>query len=140
MRETNTRPLVVTLLIILFAIGSVASLVSVITLTFPGSFLDAVWLVNPHAHDGFTRMGGWSVVLMSTVFVACLLTAIGLSRGLAFGYWTAMVMLIGNLTGDAINVIAGNDRRAIVGIPIALILLLSLMRRKTREYFLNRTK
>lgn len=139
MRATNPRPLVVTLLIILFAIGSVASLISVITLMFPGSFLDAVWRVNPHAHEGFTRIGGWSVVLMSTVFVACLLTAIGLWRGLAFGYWMAMVMLIANLTGDAINVIAGSERRAIAGIPIALLLLLLLMRRKTREYFVNRT-
>ena len=137
---TNTRPLVVTLLIILFAIGSVASLISVITLTFPGSFLDAVWRINPNAHEGFTRIGSWSVVLMSAVFVACLLTAIGLWRGLALGYWMAVVMLIANLTGDAINVIAGGERRAIVGIPIALILLLSLMRRKTREYLVNRTK
>ena len=135
MRRTNPRPLVVMLLVILFAIGTVASLISIITLTFRGSFLDAVWRVNPNAHEGFTRIGGWSVVLMSAVFVACLLTAIGLWRGLALGYWMATVMLTANLIGDAINVIAGNDRRAIIGIPIALILLLYLMRRNTRKYF-----
>ena len=135
MRATKSTPVVVTLLIILFVIGTLASSISVITLTFPGSFLDAVWQVNPHAHEGFTRIGSWSVVLMSAVFVACLLTAIGLWRGLAWGYWMAIVMLTANLIGDVINVIAGNDRRAVVGIPIALILLLSLMRRKTREYF-----
>lgn len=135
MRRTSPRPLVVTLLIILFAIGSVASLISVITLTFPGSFLDVVWRINPQAYEGFTRIGAWSVVLMSVVFVACLLTAIGLWRRLALGYWMAAVMLTANLTGDAINVIAGNDRRAIVGIPIALILLLYLTRRNTRKYF-----
>ncbi len=133
--ELNTRPLVVTLLIILFAIGTVASLISIITLTFPGSFLDAVWRVNPNAYEGFTRMGGWSVVLMSAVFVACLLTAIGLWRRFEWGYWLAMVMLSASLTGDAINVIARKERRAIVGVPIALILLLYLMRRNTRDYF-----
>lgn len=137
---TNTRPLVVTFLLILFAIGTVASLVAVITLTFPGSFLDVVWRVNPRAHEGFIRVGGWSVVLMSAVFVACLLTTIGLWRRLEWGYWMALVMLIVNLAGDAINVIAGKDRRAIVGIPIVLILLLYLVRRNTREYFGHHTK
>ena len=35
-----------TLLIILFVIGVVASLISVISLTFPGNFLEAVWRLN----------------------------------------------------------------------------------------------
>lgn len=132
---TNTRPLGLTFLMILFAIGTLASLIAVITLVFPGSFLDVAWRVNPHAHEGFSRLGGWSVVLMSAVFIACLLTAFGLWRRLEWGYWLAMAMLIANLVGDTINVIAGKDRRAIAGIPIVFLLLLYLMRRNTREYF-----
>jgi len=135
MGTTNKRPLVVTLLIVLFAIGTIASLISVTTLTFPGSFLDAAWRVNPHAHEGLTRLGSLSVLLMSAVFVACLLTAIGLWRGWEWGYWLAIVMLVANLIGDVINVIARSERRAIIGIPIALILLLFLMRSQTRYYF-----
>ena len=135
MRRTNTRPLAVTFLIVLFAIGTVACLFAVITLMFPGSFLDVAWRVNPRAYEDFTRLAGWSVVLMSAVFVACLLTAMGLWRRREWGYWLAMVMLITNLIGDAINVITGNEQRAVVGIPIVLILLLYLMRRNTREYF-----
>jgi uncharacterized membrane protein (DUF2068 family) len=72
---------------------------------------------------------------MSAVLLLCSHTAIGLWRRLEWGYWLAMVMLIVNLTGDAINVIAGKDQRAIVGIPIVLTLLLFLMRRDTRETF-----
>ena len=118
----------------LFVIGSVASLIAVITLAYPGTQFDAAWRVNPHS-CGLTRIRSWSVVLMSAVFVACLFTAIGLSRHLEWGYWLAMVMLIANLTTDVINVIVGTERRAIVGIPIVLTLLLYLSRRKTREYF-----
>ena len=81
MSNTQT-PLVVTLLIILFVIGTTASLLAVISLTFPGSFLELLWQVNPHAREAFVRMGGWSVLLMSVVFVACSLTAIGLWRAL----------------------------------------------------------
>lgn len=132
---TKTRPFVVTLLIILFVIGVVASLISVISLTFPGNFLEAVWRLNPHAREGFARLGAWSVILMSVVCIACLVATVGLWRGKPWGYWLAVIMLIGNLVGDLINVVAGTERRAIVGIPIALVFLIYLMRNKTREYF-----
>lgn len=135
MRKTETRPLVVTLLIVLFVIGTVASLISVISLSFPGSFLEIVWRLNPHAREGFGRIGSWSVALMSVVCVTCLLTAIGLWRRLRWGYWFAIAMLLINLIGDTINVITGTERRAIIGIPIVLVLLIYLLRSKTREYF-----
>jgi len=128
----QTRPWVVTLLIILFVIGTTASLLAVVSLSFPGSFLEFLWQVNPHARDGFARMGSWSVVLMVVVCVSCLLTAIGLWRALRWGYWLAVVMLIGNLAGDVINVITGTERRAIIGVPIALVLLFYLFKTKTR--------
>jgi hypothetical protein len=135
MRDTETRPFVVTLLITLFAVGMAASLISVISLSFPGSFLEVVWRLNPHAREGFGRMGGWSIALMSVVFVACLLTLIGLWRGQRWGFGLALAMLIINLIGDIINVIAGTERRALVGIPIVLVLIIYLLRSKTREYF-----
>jgi hypothetical protein len=131
----KTRPLVVTLLIVLFGIGVAASLISLVSLTFPGSFLELVWRLNPHAREGFARMGNWSIALMSVVLVSCLLAAIGLWRGLRWGYWLSVVMLVVNLAGDLINVVAGTEPRAIVGVPIALLLLIFLLRSKTREYF-----
>ena len=135
MRTTKTRPFVVTLLIILFVIGTVASLISVISLSFPGSFLEVVWRLNPHAREGFARIGGWSVALMLAVCVACLLAAIGLWRGLRWGYWLAIAMLCLDLIGSIINVVAGTEPRALVGIPIVVILLIYLLRNKTRERF-----
>jgi hypothetical protein len=130
MQTTETRPFLVKVLILLFVIGVVASLISIISLTFPGSFLEPVWKLNPRAREGFARMGGWSIVLMAMVCVTCLLTAIGLCRGLRWGYWLAVVMLFGNLVGDVINVFVGTDRSAIVGVPIVLLLLFYLLRSK----------
>jgi len=130
MQQTKTRPFVVTVLIVLFVIGVTASLISVISLTFPGSFLEPVWKLNPRAREGFARMGGWSILLMSVVCVTCLLTAIGLWRRLRWGYWLAAIVLTINLVGDVINVLVGTDRRAIVGIPIVLLLLVYLLRSK----------
>ena len=134
MPNSKTRPFVVTVLILLFTIGVIASLISIISLAFPGSFLEPVWKLNPRAREGFAQIGGWSVVLMSVVFVACLLTAIGLWRRLRWGYWLAVVMLIINLVGDVINVLVGTDRRAIVGIPIVLLLLIYLLRSKVGRW------
>jgi len=51
---------------------------------------------------------------MSVVSVTCLLTLIGLWRGLRWGYRLALPMLIINLIGDIINVIVGVERRALV--------------------------
>ena len=130
MQQTKTRPFVVTVLIVLFVIGVTASLISVISLTFPGSFLEPVWKLNPRAREGFAQMGGWSILLMSVVCVTCLLTAIGLWRGLRWGYWLAALVLTVNLVGDLINVLVGTDRRALVGIPIVLLLLTYLLKSK----------
>jgi len=134
MQNTKTRPFVVTVLIVLFIVGIAASLISIISLTFPGSFLEPVWKLNPRARGGFARIGGWSIVLMSVVFLTCLLTVIGLWRGLRWGYWLAVVVLIINLMADVINVVVGTDRRAVVGIPIVLLLLICLWRSKDRRY------
>lgn len=135
---TQTRPFVVTFLIILFVIGTAASLISLISLSLPASFLEVVWRINPHAREGLARLGGWSVTLMSAVFVACLLAAIGLWRRLRWGYWLAITMLSINLIGSIINVATGTEARAVVGIPIVLVLLVYLLRNKTRDYFVPR--
>ena len=133
-----TRPFVVTLLIILFVIGAAASLISLISLSFPASFLEVVWRINPHAREGLARIGGWSVGLMSAVFVACLLAAIGLWRRMRWSYWLVITMLSINLIGSIINVATGTEARAVVGIPIVLVHLVYLLRTKTRDYFVPR--
>ena len=135
---TQTRPFVVTFLIILFVIGAAASLISLISLSFPASFLEVVWRINPHAREGLARIGGWSIALMSAVFVACLLATIGLWGRLRWGYWLAITMLSINLVGSIINVASGTEARAVVGIPIVFVLLVYLLRNKTRDYFVPR--
>ena len=120
----------VTVLIVLFVFGVTASLISVISLTFPGSLLEPVWKLNPRAREGFARMGGWSILLMSLVCVTCLVTAIGLWRGFRWAYWLAVLVLTINLVGNVINVLVGTDRRALVGIPIVLLLLTYLLKSK----------
>jgi hypothetical protein len=131
----QTRPFGITALTMLFVIGTVASFISALSLTFPGSFLEPIWQLKPHAREGFDRLGVWAIALMTVVCICCICTAIGLWRGRWWGYWFAVVMLVLNLVGDLINVLTGTEPKAIVGIPIVLSILAYLMRRRTKKYF-----
>lgn len=133
--KSVTRPTGIVALTLLFLFGTVASLVSFVALAFPGSFLDPIWKLNPRAHEGFATMGRWAIVLMCLVCVACALTAVGLWRGAKWGYWLAVVMLVVNLLGDIANVLLGTERKALVGIPIVVVILIYLASRRVRGFF-----
>jgi len=81
----KTRPFGVTALAMLFVIGTVASFISALSLTFPGSFLEPIWRLNPHAREGFDRIGSIAILLMIVVCIACVCTAIGLWFGTRWG-------------------------------------------------------
>ena len=105
------------------------------SLTFPGSFLEPIWHLNPNARAGFNNIGAWAIVLMIGVCIACTLTAIGLWRWRCWGYWLAVVMLGVNLGGNLVNVISGREARAIIGVPIVGAILAYLLRRRIRLHF-----
>lgn len=136
-RISKARPPGVIALLMLFVIGTCASFISAVSLTFPGSFLEPIWDLNPHARAGFSRIGSWAIVLMISVCIACLFTALGLWRRRSWGYWLAVVMLVVNLCGDVVNVITGIEPRAIIGIPIVGMILAYLLRKRTRYHFNN---
>jgi hypothetical protein len=135
--RSNARPVGVIALVLLFAIGTCASFISAVSLTFPGSFLEPIWNLNPNARTGFTRIGSAAIVLMIAVCIACIFTTIGLWLGRRWGYWLAVVMLVVNLCGDVVNVISGIEPRAIIGIPIVGVILAYLLRKRTRYHFNN---
>jgi formate hydrogenlyase subunit 3/multisubunit Na+/H+ antiporter MnhD subunit len=131
----KTRPFGISALTILFVIGTAASFISAASLAFPGSFLEPIWRLNPHAREAFDRLGSPAIVLMIAVCIACICTSVGLWRGTRWGYWLALLMLVSKLAGDLVNVISGTELRAIVGIPIVLFLLGYLVRPQIRKQF-----
>jgi hypothetical protein len=62
-----SRPFGITALAILFVIGTIASSISFVSLTFLGSFLEPAWRLNPHAREAFARMGMWAIGLVVLV-------------------------------------------------------------------------
>src|SRR5262249_49535393 len=99
-------------------------------LLVPGTFLDAMWRINPQAHSGFLQMGPWAVVLMCSVCFACATAALGLWRCRIWGWWTALVILSMNLAGDTIHFIAAHDGRTLLGLPIGGLMIAYLVKRR----------
>jgi hypothetical protein len=96
-------------------------------LMVPGTSIDGLWRLNPHAHEGFIAMGHWSVLLMSTVCVACVSAAWGLWHCRLWGYLTAIVILSVNLLADTINFFLLRDWRTLIGLPIASLMIAYLV-------------
>jgi hypothetical protein len=48
-----------------------------------------------------------------------------------------MLMLALNMIGNTINFITGTEPRAVLGIPIVLLVLFFMLRKSTREYFIR---
>lgn len=111
------------------------SFISAASLLFPGSFLEPVWWLNPRAHEAFTGIGAWAVVLMCAVSLACAASSWGLWRGARWGYRVAVILLTINLLGDLVNVLTGTERRALAGVPVVVVILLYLWSKRVRRFF-----
>jgi len=135
--NSKSRPAAITALSLFFLFGAAASFLFFVSLLFPGSFLEPMWRLNPRAREGFAVMGAWAVVLMCAICVACASAAAGLWRGARWGYWLAVALLAINLSGDMVNVLLGTELRAAVGIPIVVVILAFLMRRRVRRFFVR---
>jgi hypothetical protein len=129
------RPTLIGALAVFFALGALISGVAGVSLLVPGSALEPMWRLNPRARHGFAVMGPAAALLMGTVCVTCALAAVGLWWGRRWGYRVAVGLLVVQLAGDLANVLLGLEPRAIVGVPVVVVLLVVLARPGTRRYF-----
>ena len=137
-RALQTRPLGITALIIFFLVGALISFLAGLSLLFPFTLFEAMWRVNPHGHEGLLRMGLWGVVLLFAASASCAAAAVGLWRRSRCGHILAITLIAVNLLSDLINTVFGVEPRAIVGVPIALLIILYLLTKRVRNYFYDR--
>jgi uncharacterized membrane protein (DUF2068 family) len=108
---------------------------SLISLLSPGGPLEPMWRLNPRAHEAFSRMGAWALLLLGSVCIACAASAYGFFTGKRWGYWLGVVGLTVNLTGDLVNAALGIEPRAVFGVPVVAVILWYLSRRQVRAFF-----
>jgi hypothetical protein len=122
------------LLVIFFATGAFISLVVMLALAFPDSYLESIWRLKPEAQSQFQTIGtGVSVALMALVAAACALAAVGLVRNAEWGRRLAIAVLIINLIGDSLNALLMRDTRTLIGVPIGGLMILYLVKTKRSE-------
>jgi hypothetical protein len=129
------RPKGITALSLFFGFGAAMAFTSFVALLYPGGFLEPMWRLNPRAREAFAGMGGWAVLLMAVVSVACAFASVGLWRGKQWGYVLAIVLLAINLIGDLANALLGIEPRAWFGVPIVALLLWYLASSRVRAFF-----
>jgi len=126
----RARPLGITLLGLFFVLGATMSGLAALGLAFPGKWLEPMWRLNPQAREQLTALGGWAVLLMSTVCAACTTAAVGLWRVRRWGYWTALSILSVNLCGDLLNAVLLHDWRTLIGLPVGGAMIAYLVTRQ----------
>jgi len=99
-----------------------------VLLTFLGIRFDIAWRLNPHAHETLSALGWRAQLLMGATSLACATAALGLWRCARWGLWMAVVILAINLMGDAGNAIFTGDLRALIGLPVAGLMIWYLVR------------
>lgn len=112
----------------LFGFGTVASAIAFVTLLFPGTVLDRLWLLNPEGYDGLLRWGPVAVVFMAIVCASCTTILIGLWKGRPWGRTLAIVGLSINLVSDVLTAILRQRLVTLIGVPIAVTLIIYLLR------------
>lgn len=130
---TKRVPLGLRLLAIFFGFGAFMSALTIVLLLFPGTALDVVWRLNPQAQRSFQSLGTLSILLMAVVGSSCGAAAIGLFRGARWGRVLGFVILLVNLVGDTANAVLRHDYRALIGIPIAGVMIIYLWRTTRRK-------
>lgn len=132
---SSRRPLGVTIIGLIFFFGVFMSALAAISLLNPGSVLDLMWRINPHARDAFVQLGSWAPRLLAVVCISCVAASFGFITGRRWGYRLGVAMLTVNLAGDLVNGLTGMEPHAWAGVPIAGSLLWYLSSGKVKAFF-----
>ena len=117
--------------------GGIMALLAGITLTWPGTGLDKIWIANPTAYAQLQPLG-WKVgILFLALSVALVAAGVGWFQRRAWGWKLAVAIITTQVLGDLINLLRGDVFRGGVGFTIAAALLLYLVSREVRAAFLT---
>lgn len=118
------RRIATLLLAVFFAAGALISVITMLALAFPGTFLEPMWQLKPEARVQFLAIGrGTSIAIMAMVGAACGSAAIGLARNAEWGRRLAIAVLVTNLIGDSLNALLRHDAKTLIGLPIGGLMI-----------------
>ena len=135
--DSSSRPArgaIIAIGIFLVAAAGIVVLAA-ITLLAPGTFLDAMWKMNPAAYRQMAPMGAKAGILFLILGAALLAAAIGWFRRRRWGWWLTVVIFAVQVLGDLDNAIQRDHRGGAIGVLIAGALLVFLWHPRIRSAF-----
>ena len=123
---------------IFFYFGSAMAAYAAVTLFFPGTLLDRLWIFNRPGHIALAALGRVMAVPFSVLSGALFLSAWGWFHRQYWGWLLGVSLIATNLAADFTHALLGDWLRSGVGIIVAGLLLLYMIRPAIRTYFLPR--
>jgi len=128
-------PTGVKVLAVFFVFGAGMAGLASLSLLFPGGALEPMWQLKPDARTHLASLGPVGVGLMAMVSIACAGAALGLRSLDGWGHKLAVALLGLNLVGDAASAIFARNLWALIGIPIAGVMIAYLLQPHMRALF-----
>jgi hypothetical protein len=120
--------------IFLFFGAAMASIAGT-TLTWPGTFLDRLWVLNPTAHKQLATFAKPAGILFLLLAAVLAMAGTGWLRHRLWGWRLAVAVIATQVLGDLINFFNGDYLRGGVGFSVATALLFYLLRPVVRAVF-----
>jgi hypothetical protein len=131
-------PDIVAMGVFLFFGATMAALAG-ITLTWPGTPLDKIWLLNPRAYHQMAPMGRGVGVLFLLLSGTMTIAGVGWFQRKLWAWRLAVIIISTQVAGDVVNFARGDHLAGTFGVAIASALLVYLLSRKVRAVFADST-
>jgi hypothetical protein len=118
----------------LFFGATMASLVGA-TLSWPGTSLDRIWVLNPNAHKHLVTLGKTAGIFFLLLGATLALAGTGWFKRRLWGWGLAVAVIATQVLGDLVNFVRGDLLRGGVGFSVATVLLFYLFRPAVRAVF-----
>lgn len=105
------------------------------TLLWPGTFLDRIWALNPHAYNQLAPLGKAVGVAFLSLAVALALAATGWFNRRRWGWQLAVAIIGTQVLGDFVGIFYGRLVQGLAGVIIAGALLFYITRPYVRAAF-----
>jgi hypothetical protein len=115
--------------------GAIMASLAGATLTWPGTFLDRIWVLNPTAHKQLASLGRPTGILFLSLSAALTVAGIGWFKRRIWGWRLAVAIIATQVLGDVVNCVRGDWLRGGIGVMIASALLLFLLQPRVRAIF-----
>jgi hypothetical protein len=115
--------------------GAAMAMLAGFTLTWPGTFLDRAWRLNPRGYTQMAPLGATLGVPFLLFAVVLAVAGWGWMRKCYWGWTLALIIFSVQVIGDLANLAAGDYVRGIAGVVIAGAFLTFVLSRRVRSVF-----